>query len=134
MALAAGGMLRGQVTDAQGAPLAKSAVTVWSAQTQVASTRTDANGNFAVGHLRGGNYTIVAGEGGGVYRLWASNSAPPQATPGVLIVSGKTTQRAQMGGAAWINPTTVGLGLVGGIVAGGVVSQENGSDELGSGS
>jgi hypothetical protein len=129
-----GGVLRGQVTDAQGVGVAKAAVSVWTSGRQVASTRTDADGKFSVANLRGGSYTVAAGNGGGVYRLWAENSAPPQARPGVLIVSRQDTQRAQSGGGGMINPTTVGLGLLGGIVAGGIISQQSSSGEGGSGS
>lgn len=128
VALANGGVLRGQVIDQQGAPLARTAVSVSSSGREVASTQTDTDGNFAVGNLCGGNYTVVAGEGEGAYRAWAEKSAPPQAQPGVLIVSGREVNRGQSGGGIWRRPgTLVALGIIGGIVAGGVISQQNSS-------
>lgn len=134
VAMSAGGVLQGQVTDAQGIGVAKTTVSVWTSGRQIASTRTDAEGKFSVANLRGGNYSVAAGNGVGVYRLWAESAAPPQARPGILIVSGGETRRAQIGGGGLINPTTVGLGLMGGIIAGGVISQESSSGEVGSGS
>jgi len=134
VALSAGGVLRGQVLNPQGAPIAGTAVTVLASGREVASVQTDARGNFAVEGLRGGSYTVVAGHGGGLYRLWTENSAPPQASSGVLIVSGQSVQRGQSGGGGFFRPATWGvLVLAGGIAAGGLISQAN-SSENGSGS
>jgi hypothetical protein len=135
VALETGGTLRGQVLDQQGNPMLQTTVSVWNAGQEVASTQTDASGNFVVSNLRGGNYVVVAGEDGGTFRLWTETTAPPQARSGVLIVSGRNVRRAQVGGG-FFTPFGLGMaGLIGGIIAGGVISQEN-SDQggLGSGS
>ncbi|MEX0679145.1 MAG: carboxypeptidase-like regulatory domain-containing protein [Pirellulales bacterium] len=128
--LAPGGVLQGQVLDSEGFPVPQTDVSVWSSGQQVASTRTDVDGNFVVTDLRGGNYAVVAGEGGGLYRLWTENSAPPHASQRVLIVSGRDAQRGQSGfrfRRPW-RPTTIAiLGFAGGIVAGGLIGQANSS-------
>lgn len=130
VALAPGGVLQGQVLNSEGFPIPQADVSVWSAGQQVASTRTDVDGNFVVADLHGGSYTVVTGENGGLYRLWTENSAPPHASQRVLIVSGRDAQRGQSGSGfrrPW-RPTTIAmLGFLGGIVAGGLIGQANSS-------
>lgn len=88
VALGNGGLFVGKVVNAQGAPLAKVAVSMHQAGQEVATTTTDAEGVFAVQGLRGGLYQVVS-EGGVVsYRLWAPNTAPPAANQSALIVTG----------------------------------------------
>ncbi|QDV73499.1 carboxypeptidase-like regulatory domain-containing protein [Botrimarina mediterranea] len=88
IALSNGGVFVGKVVTAQGAPLAKVAVSLQQAGNEVAKTTTDAEGVFAVQGLRGGLYQVVS-EGGVVsYRLWAENTAPPAANQSALIVTG----------------------------------------------
>ena len=121
------GSLRGQVVDVQGAPVVRAAVSVQAAGRQVAATTTNDRGQFAVNNLRGGNYTITAGNSTGVYRLWTANAAPPAAKQGLLMVSGRQIARAQ--GVAGFGSRTglIVLGTAAGIVTAGVITQENGS-------
>jgi hypothetical protein len=131
VALALGGTLHGQVLDPQGAPLSQTAVTVWSRGQQIATTRTDASGRFAVGNLRGGCYTVIAGTSGGVYRLWTQEAAPAHAGRGVLIVEQRGVVRGQMGGGGLFTPTNLALaGFATLIVTAGLVSQGNSQENL----
>ncbi|MEM6328921.1 MAG: carboxypeptidase-like regulatory domain-containing protein [Planctomycetota bacterium] len=88
VALRDGGVLVGQVVDAQGAPLAHAVVSLFYGADEVVRTKTDKRGVFAAKGLRGGEYRVVAGGGQVTYRLWAAKTAPPAASQGVLIVTG----------------------------------------------
>jgi hypothetical protein len=95
LALGQGGLLRGQVVDAQGAPLAGASISVWHDNQQVVRTVADEQGQFVVTGLRGGVHQVVAGEGSAVYRLWTAQTAPPAAAQAAMIVSGNQVVRAQ---------------------------------------
>ena len=97
VALAEGGLFSGKVVNAQGAPLAKSEVSLRQAGVEVAAAKTNEEGVFAVQGLRGGLYQVVS-EGGAVsYRLWAPNTAPPAANQSALIVTGEAVLNGQYG-------------------------------------
>ena len=123
IALASGGTLRGQVVDGQGVPQAKSAVTVSQKGQKVSAVRTDADGRFAVAGLKGGVYTVATTQGAGAVRLWTADAAPPAAHQQLLVVNGSPVARGQLGGG--IGAGVLMVGALGGIVAGGVISQEN---------
>ena len=128
-ALAAGGVLQGQVLSPEGLPIAQAPVTVWASGGRVAATQTDAEGGFVVAGLRGGYYTVVAAGSSSEYRLWTENTAPPHAGQRVLIVADSLATRGQSGGWSW-SPRSTTLALAafaGGIIAGGLIGQENGS-------
>jgi hypothetical protein len=130
--LAAGGTIRGQVVDAQGQPVADAHVSVVHDGKTVAGTKTSADGTFAVRGLRGGAHVVMSGEHGGVYRMWAPETAPPSARPGIMIVRGSAATRGQNG---WMSGKGLLMaGALGGIVAGGVISQGNDHDDNGVGS
>jgi hypothetical protein len=95
VALAPGGTLVGQVVDSAGVGVAGAAVTVRHNETVVASTVSTAQGNFAIRGLQGGVFQVSAGQGLGIYRLWAPETAPPAAGKSALIVSDATTVRGQ---------------------------------------
>ena len=116
VALAAGGVLHGQVLDPQGQPQGKLAVRLVQKNEIVATATTDAQGKFAVADLRGGVYEVHAGASAGVYRLWAANTAPPVAQSSALLVDGQTAVRGQ-GGFGWLrNPWVIG-GIVAAAIA-----------------
>src|SRR5690554_3665666 len=71
VALADQGTLRGQVLDANGAAANNVQVEVLQGQTRVASVTTDANGEFAVAGLKGGNYVVASQGAAGLVRAWA---------------------------------------------------------------
>lgn len=95
VALRSGGMLVGQVINAQGAPQAGAPVAVLQNEQAVVSTHTDANGVFAAKGLRGGQYQIVTPNGQRLYRFWAADTAPPSAADSAVLVSGEEIIRGQ---------------------------------------
>lgn len=92
-----GGLLVGRIVDANGQPVAAMEVTITSGETPLASTRTDAEGVFAVANLRGGVHAITTSENVQVCRLWAPGTAPPQAPQSIELVSKSNVTRGQYG-------------------------------------
>jgi hypothetical protein len=127
VALSAGGVLRGQVVDAGGRHIANVAVSVAYAGRAAANARTNSQGYFAVRGLRGGTYQVCAAGGGGVYRLWAENTAPPRASSGLLIFAGSDAVRGQDASwAAWVSgPRLIMFGVMGGAVTAGVIAKRD---------
>jgi hypothetical protein len=97
VALARGGLLQGQVVDAQGAAMKAVAVSVSFNNQQVAKTVSDDSGRFTISGLRGGVHQVSAGQGAGVYRLWTPEAAPPSAKPGTVVIPGEAVVRGQNG-------------------------------------
>lgn len=93
VALQPDGVLRGQVLDGQGQPVANGAVAVAQQGKLVTRTQTDEQGRFAVAGLRGGLYQVATAQGGGVYRVWTAEAAPPVAKNAALIVNDATVVR-----------------------------------------
>ena len=123
IALAEGGVMRGQVVDEQGQGVAEAPISVIYEGKQVAKTVSDAQGRFAVSGLRGGQHVVVSDDHAGLCRVWSAQTAPPSANDRVLIVKGNQTVRGQgLGGRAGL----IMIGVLGGIVAGGLISQEHG--------
>ena len=127
VALANGGVMQGQVIDAQGHPVPMTPIAVLHESKEVAKTTTDADGNFTVSGLRSGQHVIVAGDEGKLVRMWSENTAPPSANSRVMITKGQQIARGQ----GLFSPTGLMLLGLGGIVAGGLISQNN-SDRSGS--
>ncbi|MCH2118910.1 MAG: carboxypeptidase-like regulatory domain-containing protein, partial [Pirellulales bacterium] len=116
VALQKGGVLLGQVLDAQGTVLAKSPVSVHLAGKEVARVVTDQAGNFSVPNLRGGVYQVVLAGQANACRCWAPRTAPPVAQQGLLLVANSDLVRAQNCGSG------VGCGSVCGPGGGGVLN------------
>ena len=92
-----GGVLVGQVVNAENVAMAETEVSIHSGQKTLASASTDENGYFAFAGLSSGLYEMAAAKGHGVYRAWEHGTAPPVAQPAVLIVSGNQTVRGGLG-------------------------------------
>jgi hypothetical protein len=85
-----GGLLIGQLYDADRRPLPQAEVSILAGDYTVATTRTDASGVFRVAGLRGGVHRIATANAVATYRLWAAGTAPPQAAPVLpLVVDGE---------------------------------------------
>lgn len=97
VALGDGGVLVGQVVDAQGVALAMETVTLADHQQEIARVRADQDGRFSVPDLKGGVYRIAARGQESMYRLWAPNTAPPAAQQRVMFVVGDQVVRGQYG-------------------------------------
>jgi hypothetical protein len=98
VALQDGGVLEGQIVNAQGVVQSEVEVTLHRDGRLVARTQTDQQGAFQVAGLSGGTYVLQAGDHGGVYLL-VVNGQPvrgqllnlvDQFGPGVLLVGGAT--------------------------------------------
>jgi len=103
-----GGVLLGQIVDAQGASVASAQVSLYSGGKEVARTQSDRTGKFSVSGLKGGVYQVASANNRGVYRLWSPRTAPPAAGRGMMLVSGSDIARGQSGGpfggiANWIS-------------------------------
>jgi hypothetical protein len=116
LALAEGGILRGQVVNGSGQVDSNAQVTVWQQGTKVASTSADTQGNFAISGLRAGLHQVAAGEGVTSYRFWAPNTAPPAAKPQVLVVSDSQVARGNGIVSVLTNPWVL-AGFVGAAIA-----------------
>ena len=86
VALTAGGTLTGLVMDTAGYAVAGIGVSIYQDGREIVSTVTNDNGNFGVTNLAGGVYQIVAGDGQGVFRLWAPGTNPPGAQTLTTVV------------------------------------------------
>lgn len=93
--LSLGGTMSGQIVDQQGNNLSGIEVTLLQNGRQVAQTKTNKAGDFAVEGLQGGTYQIASINGVTAYRAWSSDTAPPAATEGVLLVVPQSVVRAQ---------------------------------------
>jgi len=98
VALADGGLMVGQVVDAQGQALAGTDVSLCIAGRTIATAESDAKGLFAFRGLQGGVYQLTAAEGQAIYRVWATGTAPPSARQAALVVAGEDLARGQFGG------------------------------------
>lgn len=85
IALTEGGVLQGQVVDLQGGAVAGVPVSLKAQDNQVFQTTTTKNGKFSVKGLRDGIYQLIAGKRQGVYRVWASKTAPPAAQKSAIV-------------------------------------------------
>jgi hypothetical protein len=88
-----GGLLIGQVVDPQGIGRANVPVALLAGQRELGVGKTDQNGYFAFSGLKGGVYQIQSGTGEQAFRVWTSETAPPTARPGALVVDGKEVVR-----------------------------------------
>ncbi len=93
--------LRGQVVDAEGIPVAGAAVALLQGPRPAARTTTDAGGHFLFSEVPGGVYGLATPGAGGIYRLWAPETAPPSANRGALIVAPGAALRGQCRGWNW---------------------------------
>src|SRR5262245_27705470 len=92
VALQNGGILAGQVVDGQGIAQAEAQVSLLQQGEVIRTAKTDEQGRFEIGGLKGGLYQIETAQGGGTYRLWAPRTAPPSAARGLLLVSAEQIQ------------------------------------------
>jgi hypothetical protein len=97
VALGDGGVLVGQVVDAQGVAVAMAKVTLADHKQEIAQVRADQEGKFSVPGLRGGVYRISSRGQEAMYRLWAPNTAPPVAQKGVILAVDDDVIRGQYG-------------------------------------
>jgi hypothetical protein len=95
IALSQGGMLSGQVVNAEGQPLAGEAVVVKSGGKEIARCQSGKDGSFRIANLKGGSVEVAAVRVAGNCRLWAPGTAPPAAQTGLLVVAEGDVVRGQ---------------------------------------
>jgi len=93
VAMADGGILHGQVVDLQGSGAAGVPVGVKTQNKPLVRTVSGPEGRFEVKDLRGGVYQVAAGDGQGVYRLWAAKAAPPSAQKNAIVYTQNAAPR-----------------------------------------
>ena len=98
VALAAGGVLKGQVVNAQGIAQAGRTVSVQGQGKELAKLTTNAQGEFSAPGLSGGVYFVSTDGAAGPVRAWAPNTAPPAAANAIMLVPGDQTARGQVFG------------------------------------
>jgi len=114
IALGPGGVLRGQVVDAQGKACAKVSVRLvrmGNRAEPVAVTTTGEEGGFAFDGVRAGVYRVETPLSAGVYRLWSPDAAPPAASPAALVVQGDSTVRGNLSAISPLGWALIGVGI-----------------------
>ncbi len=119
VALHAGGQLKGQVVNEQAAAQANSQIAVVRDGKPLLVTQTDKNGRFVLAGLEPGLYELHLSSGGGAYRLWAPETAPPAASEGVLLVEESQVVRGIGSGNCfgWLSNPWVLAGIVAAAIA-----------------
>ena len=95
LSLTSDGVLVGLVSDAKNEASAGVVVSIRESRKEIHRTKTDDRGRFEIRDLKPGTYYIVAGTGHGLYRVWASDIAPPKALKAARIISDKSLVRGQ---------------------------------------
>jgi len=131
-----GNILLGQVRNPQGAVQANVVAALYGNGKRLAESKTDRNGYFSFGNLRGGVYQVTAAGGGGAYRVWTPGTAPPSAQRGALVVAGTDVIRGQCrplrhsygGMKFWLCHPCVVVGIVTAAVAVPLILIDDGPD------
>jgi hypothetical protein len=85
IALSDGGVLHGRVVDLKGSGVVNTGVSVKAQDREIARATTTADGRFSVQGLHAGVYRLAANDSQGVYRFWATNTAPPSAQRSAIV-------------------------------------------------
>jgi hypothetical protein len=93
--LDASGKFAGKLTDASGVALVRAPVVLYQGRNELASTRTDKQGNFEFDKLRGGAYQLYTVGRQGMVRAWTHESAPPNTSESLLVVADYRVVRGQ---------------------------------------
>jgi hypothetical protein len=130
VALHEGGVLYGQVVNAEAVAIPNAEVTLFQQGRQVAATRTDAAGRFHFTGIKAGVYQLTTPLGSGQYRLWAPRTAPPVAQAAIVVVEdavvrGQNYGHHRQGCHVLCHPavrkvaiaTGVGIGIAGAVIA-----------------
>lgn len=92
------GVFAGRVVDHAGNPVAGAEVSLSQGKNQVATTKTDQSGSFAVNGLKGGVYEVRSGKTAGNFRIWTESAAPESAKEQALVILGENGTRGSIGG------------------------------------
>lgn len=95
VAMGQGGVLQGKVMNASGSVVPGAKVQIHQAGDVVDTVATDAEGTFRFNELRGGVYQVATAGAATQFRLWASQTAPPNASQAALLVTSSEVVRGQ---------------------------------------
>ncbi len=113
VALSEDGTAIGRVLTSNGTPVDGAQVVIRQGDEIFAKLITSKDGQFSSPGLRAGVYTIATVQGGGLYRLWPQNIAPPSAKSQALVMTREPVMRAQFGGSGLADWTAIGIGAAG---------------------
>ena len=122
-----GGVLVGQLVDAQGTPVQGMPVSLRQNDRELAATLTDESGYYTISGLKGGIYHVASSNGSAAYRLWSPGTAPPAAQQGALMVVGDEVVRGQFGMWGFLTNPWVVAGLIATAIAVPIAISNNGS-------
>ncbi|NOY29875.1 MAG: carboxypeptidase regulatory-like domain-containing protein [Planctomycetes bacterium] len=114
VALQADGLLHGQIVDKQGQPVAATKIHLTDGRKEW-RTQTDAKGLFQLTGISGATYSLQVGQQVQLLRIWATGTAPPSATSGVLFIQDSDVVLAQNCGSP-VCGSPVGAGRRGGFI------------------
>lgn len=113
VALTEAGHVEGRVLDGNGKPVDGARVVIRREDELLHKLVTDQKGRFSAPGLKAGVYTIATVQGGGLYRLWPKNIAPPTARTQALVINDRSVLRGQYGTGALADWTSIGVGVAG---------------------
>lgn len=109
--------LQGTLVDKSGARLANRIVIAVHSDKSALQSVSDANGHFRFQQAKPGTYQLASQGSYQVCRCWAANTAPPAASPGLLLVEGDQTLRGQRPiGELLSGPVLIGLIIAAAII------------------
>ncbi|MCA9119943.1 MAG: carboxypeptidase regulatory-like domain-containing protein [Planctomycetaceae bacterium] len=119
VALQPGGVLNGQVLNELAVAQGHAKIAVVHKGKALTVTETDRDGQFVLTGLEPGVYELHLAEGGGAYRVWAPQTAPPAAEQAVLLVDDSRVVRGAHNGGGhfgwlanpWVLAALVALGI-----------------------
>ncbi|MBN1854823.1 MAG: hypothetical protein JW829_18970 [Pirellulales bacterium] len=127
IALQQGGVLTGQVVDAQGIPQAKAPISIRQAGVEVSRVTADKEGHFKTSGLHGGVFHLVTTDGQAMYRVWTEGTAPPAAQKDALLVTGNVVRGQWFGGGSWLTNPWVLSAIVAAAIAIPIAVHDNDS-------
>ena len=113
-----GGLLVGQVVNTQGAAKDSVEVSLIHNGRELAKTKTDDKGRFAVKGVQNGTYTLATAGSQLPVRAWKGQTAPPSSAIGAMLVEG-TAVRGQCGCNSGGSGGHIGHGVSHGVSHGG---------------
>jgi hypothetical protein len=114
IALATGGVMKGQVVDARGTAcrdVPVHLVRVGSSKEEIATKTTDAKGCFEFAGVAGGVYRVETPGAVSVYRAWVPDTAPPSASRAALVVQGNQAVRGNLGAVSPLGWALIAIGV-----------------------
>lgn len=93
--LSQSGTLYGQVFTPEGTKVTDAVVQLRYHGKTIAAAKSNADGQFAIGNVRGGAHEVVVGTVSSPVRLWTQGTAPAKAQKGLVVRADQTIIRGQ---------------------------------------